>query len=73
MAPMRRTNTAVTRVADRFGGLAPFAALLGLPPSTVRSWNNRDGGRIPSRHHTTILALAKKHRKRVTPAMLVNV
>lgn len=73
MAPPRRTNTAVTRVADKFGGLAGFARLLRLPPSTVRSWNNRDGGRIPSRHHLSILALAKKHRKRVRPGDLVNV
>jgi len=72
MAPKRLHNNAVTRVADKFGGLTAFADLIKVPPSTVRSWSNR-GGHIPGRHHAAILALGKKMCKRVTPAMLVNV
>jgi uncharacterized protein YjcR len=74
MAPIRRGHTTATeRVADKFGGFAELARLLGAAPSTVRSWNSRDGGRIPSRYHTAILALARKHKKRVRPGDLVNV
>lgn len=74
MAPVRKNKgTAVERVADKFGGMAPFARLLGVDPSTVRTWQCRYGGTIPSKHHAAILAAAKRLKKRVRPAMLVNV
>jgi DNA-binding transcriptional regulator YiaG len=74
MAPIRKNhNTAVERVGDKFGGMAPFARLLGVAESTVRTWQSVYGGTIPSKHHAAIFALAKKYRKRVTARDLVNV
>lgn len=73
MAPVRKNKgTAVERVADKFGGMAPFARLLGVAESTVRTWQCVYDGTIPSKHHRAIFALAKKHRKRVTARDLVN-
>lgn len=74
MAPKRHNkNSAVERVADKFGGYGPFARLIGLAgPSAVSKWNLRGGGNIPSKYHGPIMALAKKRRVRIRLQDLIN-
>jgi len=46
-------------VIQRFGGIRPMAAKLGISFSTVQGWKERD--HIPEQRHAEIAALAAKH------------
>jgi uroporphyrinogen-III synthase len=46
-------------VIQRFGGIRPMAAKLGISFSTVQGWKER--GHIPEQRHAEIAALAAKH------------
>lgn len=55
-------------VFSKFDGIRPMAAALGVPPSTVMSWQRKR--RIPAWRHASILAAAKARGKKVTQADL---
>lgn len=46
-------------VFQKFGGIRPMAAKLGVPPSTVNSWHVKSF--IPGWRHDSILAAATQH------------
>lgn len=59
-------------VFDKFGGIRPMAEKVGVPPSTVKSWDM--ALRIPKWRHESILAAAAKHgHNNVSIDDLVNV
>ena len=59
-------------VFDKFGGIRPMAEKVGVPPSTVKSWDMNLS--IPEWRHDSILAAARKHNiTNVTVDDLVNV
>lgn len=59
-------------VFDKFGGIRPMAEKVGVPPSTVKSWDT--ALRIPSWRHDSILAAAARFKhNNVSIDDLVNV
>lgn len=59
-------------VFDKFGGIRPMAEKVGVPPSTVKSWDM--ALRIPRWRHDSILAAAARHgHNNVSIDDLVNV
>lgn len=58
-------------VFQKFGGIRPMAAKIGLPSSTVKSWHKN--GSIPTWRHDAILAAAKEHGIRLTAGELKKV
>lgn len=59
-------------VFEKFGGIRPMAEKVGVPASTVKSWDT--SLRIPTWRHDTILAAALRHgHTDVTIDDLVNV
>ncbi|MEH6697226.1 MAG: hypothetical protein V7672_00860 [Brevundimonas sp.] len=58
-------------VFQKFDGIRPMAAKIGLPSSTVKSWHRK--GSIPSWRHDAILAAAKQHGIRLTADELQKV
>lgn len=63
-------------VVDMFGGINETARLLGAAPSSVWRWvqprPRGTDGKVPSRWHDKLLALAKRQRRRLTAADLVH-
>ena len=51
-------------VCARFGGSYRLAALLGMASSSTWRWTQT--GRIPHKHVEPLLALARKHRVKLT-------
>jgi hypothetical protein len=58
-----------TVVIELFSGVRPLARLLRLSPGAISKW--QEIGRIPGRHHETLLDLAREHGKRLTAEMLI--
>ncbi|HEX7720483.1 MAG TPA: hypothetical protein VF389_11805 [Woeseiaceae bacterium] len=59
-------------VFDKFGGIRPMAEKVGnLPPSTVKSWN--DKRQIPEWRHDAILAAAQDHGFNLSREELINI
>lgn len=52
-------------------GVRPLAKALGLDPAAVIRWRERSSGRIPSRHLSGILALARKRGVALTAEELI--
>lgn len=50
---------AAEAVIERFGGIRPMAAKLGVPVTTVQGWKNR--GHIPDNRHAAVRAAADSH------------
>jgi hypothetical protein len=48
----------VESIFDKFGGIRQMAAKVGVPPSTVKSWDTSLS--IPAWRHDAILAAARK-------------
>lgn len=53
-------------------GVRPLAAALGLDPAAVIRWRERNAGRIPSRHMSGILALARRRKIELTADDLIT-
>ena len=51
----------ITAVIDELGGTRKVAHWLGIGSSAVRAW--AWNGRIPPKHHTTLIDLAKRLKK----------
>lgn len=69
MASEKIDRTApAARIAEKFGGLTPFAKAFDPPKalSTVSRW--LESGRIPSKHHDDVLDAAKRAKVKVRPA-----
>lgn len=66
----KRLSPAQT-VISVFGGVRALARLLECDPSTVSVWQKRTGGRVPDKHHTTLLALARERKLRLTTDDLI--
>lgn len=58
-------------VFQKFDGIRPMAAKLGVPPSTVKSWHAKRF--IPEWRRPAILAVAKDHGISLTEEEVVNV
>ncbi len=56
-APAARPGA--SEVIDRFGGIRPMSAKLGVPVTTVQGWKERDA--IPDRRWAEIAAAANRH------------
>jgi hypothetical protein len=62
--------TPVAKVIATFGSVRKTQAATGIPASTIQSW--KDAGYVPARHQATVLEAAKRLRKRLTAADLIN-
>lgn len=58
-------------VFDKFGGFRPMATAIGVPPSTVMSWQKKR--KIPGWRHASILQAAKRLGRDVKQADLENI
>lgn len=57
-------------IIQRFGGVRPMARLTRRPSSTVMQWKRT--GLIPSKHHQSVLADARRLGIPLEPAELVE-
>lgn len=57
--PSSRTALSDEEIIERFGGIRPMAAKLGIAVTTVQGWKNR--GHIPENRRTEIIAAAATH------------
>jgi hypothetical protein len=58
-------------IFQKFGGIRPMAARLGVPSSTVKSWHTKR--EIPSWRHRSILDAAEAHDIQISEDELTNV
>ena len=68
---VRITPSPASRVVDRFGGQSKLARLLGKNQSTVQYWTTT--GRIPTKWHQRLLALAQEQGVSLSPSELVAI
>lgn len=59
------TNCAES-IIDKFGGVRPAAAALGIPPTTVQGW--KSSGHIPARRQSLVLSKARERGLDLSPA-----
>ena len=58
---------AIAEIIDRLGGTPVLARAIGLPPSRVQKWRDRNS--IPAKYHLQVLSVAGE---RLTAAELIN-
>lgn len=58
-------------IFQKFGGIRPMAAKLGVPPSTIKSWHAK--GAIPDWRRVAVLSAAVRHGIDVSMDDVVNV
>lgn len=65
------TQRAPKSIFQKFGGIRPMAAKLGVPPSTIKSWHTKRA--IPDWRRDAVLAAAVRHELDVSVDDIVNV
>lgn len=49
----------ISKLIDKFGGVNPMARKIGIPPTTIQSWKNKNS--IPKWRFNSILLAAQKY------------